>query len=206
MKLCPTCQSEYEDSTATCAEDGATLVDAEALRARQQKAEKLAATTRFVQVTVAEDPFDAEAYAAAIDAAGIPVLSRTRRAGTMDVLVTPGTHQFWEILVPEERVAQAQTAIAARKRELQEEEEGAAKAAEDEEAATEGHEVVGEFEDESAATRWVEQLSGAGVTASLRNHTDVEADSTDARDADRVQVLVPREHVEKARGLLRAVK
>ncbi len=204
MKICPNCLSEYRDEIGSCAECQIELLpESDPRISRAREAERLSATLRFVPAAVAEDPFDAEAYVAAVDEAGIPVLSRSRRSNAVDMLVTPGARSFWEIVVPEDKLEKARTAIAQRQRELAEEESAAARAAEEEEAATEGFEVVAESEDEALASRWVEQLKQAGITAQMRVLSDVEADSVDQRDPERTLVLVPTEQVAKARDLLR---
>jgi predicted amidophosphoribosyltransferase len=204
LKICPNCLSEYRDEIGSCAECQIELLpESDPRISRAREAERLSATLRFVPAAVAEDPFDAEAYVAAVDEAGIPVLSRSRRSNAVDMLVTPGARSFWEIVVPEDKLEKARTAIAQRQRELAEEESAAARAAEEEEAATEGFEVVAESEDEALASRWVEQLKQAGITAQMRVLSDVEADSVDQRDPERTLVLVPTEQVAKARDLLR---
>ncbi len=205
MKICPTCQSEYEDTSTACADDQTPLVDAAAWRAERQKAaERMAETTRFVQAAEAEDPFEAEAFTAAVDEANIPVLCRARKTGTVDVLMAAGSHAYWEILVPEDRLADAQQAIEARRAELDSEDGGAAPAAEDEEAAPEGHVVLTSFEDEEEAIQCVDRLTGSGISALLRGQTDVEADTVDGHDrpSEKVQVLVPSEFEAQAREVL----
>ena len=205
MKICPTCQSEYEDTATACADDKTPLVDATTWRAERQKAaERMAETTRFVQAAEAEDPFEAEAFTAAVDEADIPVLCRARKTGTVDVLMAAGSHAYWEILVPEDRLAAAQKAIDARRAELDTGDSGAAQAAEDEEAATEGHVVLAAFEDEEDAIQCVDRLTGSGIAALLRGQTDVEADTVDGHDrpAEKVQVLVPSGLEAQAREVL----
>jgi hypothetical protein len=67
----------------------------------------------------------------------IPVFSRPRRAGTVDVLTTGNPHPWWEILVPEEHVKRAAELIAQEQASLDATSTEAAQAAEEEELETE---------------------------------------------------------------------
>jgi hypothetical protein len=203
MKVCPKCRGEFTDAVTRCDACQVSLVSEEQARAAR-------APTRipvpdgagFVRALNCDDPFDAEAYVSALRDAGIPVFSRDRRRSAVDVLVTSGGGSFWEILVPADQLARAQPLIAARKQELESEQEGAARAAEEEEAATEGHEIVGETESDGVAHQWAERLAAAGISAILRARDDVELDAATTADPPATLVLVPREQLGRAREVL----
>ena len=201
MKVCPDCNEEYEDRVETCEDCKVPLVDQDLARAKKvQEARKMSETLRFVPAAIAEDPFDAEAYVAAVEAKEIPVLSRPRRQSAVDKLVTSGNHVFWEIVVPENRLQEARDAIEVRKAELASSEDDASKAAEEEEAASEGYEVVAESPDEEAAKGWAGQLGEAGIPTILRPHSEVELDPAEAVGPDRTLVMVPQESRWSGRG------
>ena len=205
MHVCPQCESEFRDDVSQCDDCHVALLDEAAFRA-QRAGEGVAPLAKgtFVTVITADDPFDAEAFVAALHDLKIPTISRARRKGTVDVLVTPGAAAFYEIAVAPERAAEARAAIANRKSELESEAAAAAQAAEEEEAATENHEVVAEAGNEADARRWAERLALAGIAVIVREETTVEAESTDAAEAPRFVVLVPREHTGKAKSTLLA--
>jgi hypothetical protein len=101
MRYCPSCLEEYEDSAKTCSECGAEVVTEEELASRPGFRRLGEEDPRdFVVVGPAEDPFEADAFAAALEEAQIPVLARMRRGGTMDSLTEAAQGRWWEILVP----------------------------------------------------------------------------------------------------------
>ncbi|MGC4117081.1 MAG: hypothetical protein QM765_21470 [Myxococcales bacterium] len=83
----------------------------------------------------ANDPFEADAFTAAIHEAGIPVLARMRHGGTVDSITATGN--FWDVLVPADQVQKAAEVMAKRREELAAAEPEAAEAAEAEAAESE---------------------------------------------------------------------
>jgi len=137
MKYCAECGSEYQDQVTECADcPGSQLVDAETMRQQKLKAQERD-TREFFRVGTAEDPLTAEDFVRLLEAEHIPVFSRPRRGGTVDVLTTGNPHPWWEILVPEEHVAKATELLAQEKARLDATSDEAAKAAEEEELETE---------------------------------------------------------------------
>lgn len=203
MKVCPACFSEFRDDASRCDACQVDLVsEQEGARLKAAAPQPRPDGAPFVPVFRCDDPFDAEAYVAAVREAGIAVFSRDRRRSTVDVLVTPGSRSYWEILAPADKADPARAAIQARKLVLEQEQEEAARAAEEEEAATENHVVVGEAESENVAAQWAERLAAAGISAVLRARDDVELDGP-AQAPAMTFVMVPPEQAEQARALLR---
>lgn len=98
-------------------------------------------TARFVRVGTAEDPFEADLLADALEEAGIDVLARARRDAPVDTLVMPAS-PWWELLVPEPDAERAAKIVAERHEELAARADEAAAAAEAEERDTEGDATV----------------------------------------------------------------
>lgn len=143
MKYCAECGSEYQDHVTECADcPGSQLVDAETMRARGPLPNSEQDTREFLRVGTAEDPLTAEDYVRVLEAEHIPVFSRPRRGGTVDILTTGNPHPWWEILVPEEHVAKATELLAQEKARLDATADEAAKAAEEEELETEAASTV----------------------------------------------------------------
>ena len=94
-------------------------------------------TRKFVRAGTAEDPFTAEDYVRVLEAERIPVFSRPRRTGTVDVITTGATSPWWEIMVPEEHVQRAASIITQEKSRLDSTADEAVRAAEEEERETE---------------------------------------------------------------------
>jgi hypothetical protein len=138
MKYCVECGSEYQDHVTECADcPGSQLVDADGMRQRGLPLPHERDTREFIRVGTAEDPLTAEQFVRMLEAERIPVFSRPRRAGTVDVLTTGNPHPWWEILVPDENVKRATELLAQEKARLEATEEEAAQAAEEEERETE---------------------------------------------------------------------
>ncbi len=138
MKYCVECGSEYQDSVTECADcPGSQLVDAEGMRQRGLPLPHERDTREFIRIGTAEDPLTAEQYVKLLENANIPVFSRPRRAGTVDVLTTGNPHPWWEILVPEEHTQRGAELLAQEKARLEATAEEAARAAEEEERETE---------------------------------------------------------------------
>jgi hypothetical protein len=94
-------------------------------------------TREFVRVGTADDPLTSEEFVRVLEGEQIPVFSRPRRGGTVDVLTTGVSHPWWEILVPEEHSARATELLVEAKAKLDATAAEAAQAAEDEERETE---------------------------------------------------------------------
>jgi hypothetical protein len=141
MRYCPSCLEEYEDSVKTCAEcDKATVTEAElAERPEFKRIREDDDPRSFVVIGPAEDPFEADAFTAAISDAGIPVLARMRHGGSVDKLTESTSQSWWEILVADEDRQKAAEVMARRKEEL-------AASEQDAEAAAEAEELEGEKE------------------------------------------------------------
>jgi hypothetical protein len=138
MKYCVECGSEYQDHVTECADcPGSQLVDAAEMRRRGLPLPHERDTREFVRVGTAEDPLTSEAFVRVLEAEHIPVFSRPRRGGTVDVLTTGVQHPWWEILVPDEHAARATELLAQEKAKFDATADEAAQAAEDEERETE---------------------------------------------------------------------
>lgn len=138
MKYCVECGSEYQDHVTECADcPGSQLVDAAEMRRRGLPLPHERDTREFVRVGTAEDPLTSEEFVRVLEAEQIPVFSRPRRGGTVDVLTTGVSHPWWEILVPDEHAARATELLAEAKVKLDSTSAEAAQAAEDEERETE---------------------------------------------------------------------
>jgi hypothetical protein len=87
---------------------------------------------RFVVAGTAEDPLTSERLEQVLQNAQIPVFPRARRGGTVDNLSTPEA-PWWEILVPEDRLAKAAELIRQERARIESEAEEAGRAAEEEE-------------------------------------------------------------------------
>ncbi|WP_224243746.1 putative signal transducing protein [Hyalangium gracile] len=138
MKYCVECGSEYQDKVTECADcPGSQLVDAATMRERGLPLPHERDTREFIRVGTAEDPLTAEDYVRMLESEHIPVFSRPRRGGTVDVLTTGNPMPWWEILVPEEHVQRATELLAREKAQLDATSDEAARAAEEEELETE---------------------------------------------------------------------
>lgn len=138
MKYCVECGSEYQDHVTECADcTGSQLVDAAEMRRRGLPLPHERDTREFIRVGTAEDPLTAEEFVRVLEAQQIPVFSRARRAGTVDVLTTGNPQPWWEILVPEEHVARATELLEQEKVKLEATAAEAAQAAEEEERESE---------------------------------------------------------------------
>ena len=139
MKYCMQCGSEYQDGVKECADcPGNALVDAETMRQHHVALTREQDTQKFVRAATAEDPLTADDFVALLEKERIPVFSRPRRTGTVDVLTTGALEPWWEIMVGEEFLERAVQLIAQEKRQLEETSAEAALAAEEEELETEG--------------------------------------------------------------------
>lgn len=138
MKYCVECGSEYQDHVTECADcPGSQLVDAAEMRRRGLPLPHERDTREFVRVGTAEDPLTSEEFVRVLETEHIPVFSRPRRGGTVDVLTTGVPHPWWEILVPDEHAARATELLAQAKAKLDSTAAEAAQAAEEEERETE---------------------------------------------------------------------
>jgi hypothetical protein len=138
MKYCVECGSEYQDHVTECADcPGSQLVDAAEMRRRGLPLPHERDTREFVRVGTAEDPLTSEEFVRVLEIEHIPVFSRPRRGGTVDVLTTGASLPWWEILVPEEHAARATELLAQAKAKLDSTAAEAARAAEEEELETE---------------------------------------------------------------------
>jgi hypothetical protein len=139
MHYCPTCLEEYEDSVTICDECKQALVPEDKLADRPgfRRLREDDDPRTFVVVGPAEDVYEADAFTAAIDEAGIPVLARMRHGGSVDALTETSNRRWWEILVPADQREKAAEVMAKRRDELVENEADAEKAAEEEELESE---------------------------------------------------------------------
>jgi hypothetical protein len=134
MKYCVECGSEYQDHVTECADcPGSQLVDAAEMRRRGLPLPHERDTREFIRVGTAEDPLTSEEFVRVLEAEHIPVFSRPRRGGTVDMLTTGNPLPWWEILVPEEHAARATEILAQEKEKLDATADEAVQAAEDEE-------------------------------------------------------------------------
>lgn len=139
MRYCPSCLEEYEEGSEACVECGDALVAEESLAARPefQRLREEDDPRTFVVVGPAEDPFEADAFTAAVSEAGIPVLARMRHGSSVDALTESVSRSWWEIRVPAEQRDAAAAIVARRREELAASELDAGRAAEEEELETE---------------------------------------------------------------------
>ncbi len=138
MKYCVECGSEYQASVTECADcPGSQLVDADGMRQRGLPLPHERDTREFLRVTTAEDPLTAEQFVRLLESQNIPVFSRPRRTGTVDVLTTGILEPWWEIMVGEEYLERATQLLAREKAQLDATADEAARAAEEEERETE---------------------------------------------------------------------
>ncbi len=140
MRYCPVCLEEYEESASACADCGGQLLVDEAELAKRPEFRRVREdedTTDFEVVAEAEDPFEADAFTAAVGDAGIAVLATMKRDSPMDALTSVAQRPWWEIRVPSEHCAKATEIVAARREELKAAEAEAEQAAEEEAGAAE---------------------------------------------------------------------
>ncbi len=90
----------------------------------------------FVRVGTAEDPFDADLIASALDEANIPVVARAQKDHLLDPLVNPNA-PFWAIMVPAEHEPIAREIVERRHAELRASAGDLERAATEEERSTE---------------------------------------------------------------------
>jgi Putative prokaryotic signal transducing protein len=139
MKYCMQCGSEYQDGVKECADcPGSMLVDAATMRQRHIPLPGEGDTRKFARAITAEDPLTAEDYVRLLEAERIPVFSRPRRSGSVDMLTTGVLEPWYEIMVGEEHLARAVQLLAQEKARLESTADEAARAAEEEERETEG--------------------------------------------------------------------
>lgn len=135
MRYCGSCGEEYQDAVTECADcGGKELLTADEMRARGRIIHGETDTRRFVRAGTVEDPLSAEQCTSALEAAGISVFARARRAGSVDTLTSGSTLPWWEVLVPEEHLAKAQGILKDTLATIEANSADAARAAEEEEA------------------------------------------------------------------------
>lgn len=134
MVYCAECGSEYREAVAECADCGAhEFVDDAELRKRGMIPRTELDTRKFVRAGTAEDPLTAEQMSQALEAASIPVFSRPRRGGTVDLISSGTTHPWWELLVPEDFLTRAAEIVQQVRAQVEADAPEAARAAEEEE-------------------------------------------------------------------------
>lgn len=135
MRYCFRCGAECGDATSCPRCGGTHLVGPEELakHARAPSAEQ--DQRKFVRVGTAEDPLTSEHLTGVIQAAHIPVLSRSH-GSVMDPITSPAG-PWWEIMVPEELAGKASELIERERSRMAAAAEDAARAAEEEEAESE---------------------------------------------------------------------
>jgi hypothetical protein len=142
------------------------------------------------------DPFEADAFTAAIHEAGIPVTARMAHGGTVDSITAAG--RYWEVLVPADQVQKAAEVMARRREELAAAEPEAAEAAEAEAEAA-GGEGGG-----SGQPRAASRLTGSSSHSPSTGHSELALRSTKAHRlvGDAVEELPCRRGAGTCRGLL----
>ena len=133
MRYCSRCGAECGDATSCPRCGGTHLVEGQAKHARAPSAEQ--DQEKFVRVGTAEDPLTLEHLSGVIQAAHIPVLSRSHES-VMDPITSPAG-PWWEIMVPEELAGKASELIERERSRMAAAAEEAARAAEEEEADSE---------------------------------------------------------------------
>jgi hypothetical protein len=136
MRYCPQCGSEYRDHVRECADcRGRELLTAEEMHRRGMLLPNEEDRRTFVRADTADNPLTAEQLAAVLEQAQIPVMSQPH-LGAVDTLTSP-SGPWWEILVPEECLEQAEALLQQERTRMAANAEEAALAAEEEEAETE---------------------------------------------------------------------
>ena len=132
MRYCSRCGAECGDATSCprCGDTHLVRREEHAKHARGPSAEQ--DQEKFVRVGTAEDPLTSEHLIKVIQAAHIPVLSRSHES-VMDPITSPGG-PWWEIMVPEELAGKASELIARERSRMAAAAEDAERAAEEEEA------------------------------------------------------------------------
>lgn len=135
MRYCSRCGAECGDATSCPRCGGTHLVrpEEQARHAKSPSAEQ--DQEKFVRVGTAEDPLTSEHLIKVIQAAHIPVLSRSHES-VMDPITSPGG-PWWEIMVPEELAGKASELVERERSRMAAAVEDAERAAEEEEAESE---------------------------------------------------------------------
>lgn len=135
MSYCSRCGAECGNDSS-CPRCGGTLLVGQEELGRHAPSGPEPDERKFVRVGTADDPLTSEHLAGVIQAAHIPVLSRSH-VGVMDPITSP-SGPWWEVLVPEEFAAKASELIDRERSRMAAAADEAARAAEEEEAETEG--------------------------------------------------------------------
>jgi len=135
MRYCSRCGAKCGDATSCPRCGGTHLVrpEEQGRHAKSPSAEQ--DQEKFVRVGTAEDPLTSEHLIKVIQAAHIPVLSRSHES-VMDPITSPGG-PWWEIMVPEELAGKASELVERERSRMAAAVEDAERAAEEEEAESE---------------------------------------------------------------------
>ena len=138
MKYCTECGSEYQDAAAKCSDcEASELVSEAEMRRRGLPLATDRDVRRFVLAGTTEDPLTQETMVKVLESEQIPVYSRARAGGSVDMITGPNAG-WWELLVPEEHVERARQLIDSEKEKMKADEVDAARAAEEEATASTG--------------------------------------------------------------------
>ena len=135
MRYCSRCGVECGDATSCPRCGGTHLVRPEELARDKESPSAEQDQEKFVRVGTAEDPLTSEHLIKVIQAAHIPVLSRSHES-VMDPITSPGG-PWWEIMVPEELAGKASELVERERSRMAAAVEDAERAAEEEEAESE---------------------------------------------------------------------
>jgi len=135
MRYCSRCGVECGDATSCPRCGGTHLVSPEEQGRHTKSPSAEQDQEKFVRVGTAEDPLTSEHLIKVIQAAHIPVLSRSHES-VMDPITSPGG-PWWEIMVPEELAGKASELVERERSRMAAAVEDAERAAEEEEAESE---------------------------------------------------------------------
>ena len=135
MRYCSRCGAECGDATSCPRCGGTHLVRPEEQGRLTKSPSAEQDQEKFVRVGTAEDPLTSEHLIKVIQAAHIPVLSRSHES-VMDPITSPGG-PWWEIMVPEELAGKASDLVERERSRMAAAAEDAERAAEEEEAESE---------------------------------------------------------------------
>lgn len=137
MRYCPSCDEEYRDDVAACADDGTPLLDREAWEAeRTRQGRRPEPLTHLEAIARFDSRFEAEEIAAELAKEGVEVSLVSTKPGISGPL-TSALPAEWSLVVPAAQAERAAALVDEWRAELEASATDAEKAAEAAEAADE---------------------------------------------------------------------